>query len=65
MAQTLEDVLARRMRFLFLDSKVAGEIAQSVAEFMALRLNWDEERVAKGVAKEVADFNTLVEQYSL
>ncbi|MBS9779204.1 MAG: glycerol-3-phosphate dehydrogenase/oxidase [Moraxellaceae bacterium] len=61
MAQTLEDVLARRMRFLFLDSKVAGEIAQSVAEFMALRLNWNAERIAK----EVADFNTLVEQYSL
>ncbi len=61
MAYTLEDVLARRMRLLFLDAKAAGEAAQSVAEFMALRLNWDTERTTQ----EVADFKVLVKQYTL
>ncbi len=60
-ARTLEDVLARRLRFLFLDARAAGEAAQAVAEFMALRLDWD----AKRIAKEVADFGVLVEQYTL
>ncbi len=61
LAHTLEDILARRLRAIFLDARAAGEAAQAVAEFMAARLNWDDKRVAK----EVADFNTLVKQYIL
>jgi glycerol-3-phosphate dehydrogenase len=42
MAMRLEDVLARRLRVLFLDARVALEIAPTVAGFMAGRLQKDE-----------------------
>ncbi|MBA4184149.1 MAG: glycerol-3-phosphate dehydrogenase/oxidase [Acidobacteria bacterium] len=42
MAQTLEDILARRTRVLFLDAKAAIEIAPHVAEIMAAELGKDE-----------------------
>ncbi len=42
MARSLEDVLARRMRVLFLDAKAAVEIAPRVAEIMAAELGKDE-----------------------
>ena len=38
MARTVEDVLARRARILFLDAKAAIELAPSVAELMANEL---------------------------
>lgn len=60
-ALTLEDVLARRIRFLFLDAKVAGEITPQVANFMATLLSWDDARKAQ----EILAFNELVSQYSL
>ncbi len=41
MAQTLEDVLARRTRVLFLDAKAAIEIAPNTAEIMAAELGKD------------------------
>jgi len=41
MAQTVEDVLARRMRILFLDAKAAIEIAPATAEIMAKELGKD------------------------
>ncbi len=46
MAQTVEDVLARRLRILFLDAKAAVEIAPKVAEIMARELNKDETWIA-------------------
>ncbi|MDP8051100.1 glycerol-3-phosphate dehydrogenase/oxidase [Pasteurella atlantica] len=61
LASTLEDVLARRIRLLFLDARAAEEAAQSVAEFMALHLGWNEERVNQ----EVSTFTQLVKQYLL
>ncbi|WP_372931681.1 glycerol-3-phosphate dehydrogenase/oxidase [Mariniphaga sediminis] len=43
MAQTVEDVLARRLRALFLDARAAIEMAPEVARIMAKELNYSEE----------------------
>ncbi len=43
MAITVEDILARRIRLLFLDAKAAIESAPVVANFMAIELNKDEQ----------------------
>lgn len=43
MARTVEDVLARRLRILFLDAKAAMEVAPRVAELMRSELNYSEE----------------------
>lgn len=61
MAESLEDVLARRLRLLFLDAKVAAAVAPEVAAFIAPRLNWSEARVAA----EVEAFQALAQQYQL
>jgi glycerol-3-phosphate dehydrogenase len=42
MARTVEDVLARRTRALFLNARVAVEMAPMVADLMASELGWDE-----------------------
>jgi glycerol-3-phosphate dehydrogenase len=42
MAVTVEDILARRTRALFLDARVSMEIAEDVAELMANELGKDE-----------------------
>ena len=61
MARTVEDVLARRMRVLFLDARIAIEMAPEVASLMADELKqnkeWEEEQVRK--------FTTLAHQYLL
>lgn len=50
MARTVEDVLARRIRALFLDARAALDMAPRVAELMAAELNqngeWQEMQVA-------------------
>ncbi|KAA5828006.1 glycerol-3-phosphate dehydrogenase/oxidase [Algibacter amylolyticus] len=50
MARTLDDVLARRVRVLFLDAKVAVEIAPVVASILATELGrneaWEKEQIA-------------------
>lgn len=43
MARTIEDVLGRRIRILFLDAKAAIEAAPKVATIMAEELKYDEE----------------------
>jgi glycerol-3-phosphate dehydrogenase len=43
MPVTLEDVLARRIRLLFLDAKTSIVIAPVVAEIMADKLGWDKD----------------------
>ena len=43
MARTVEDVLARRTRALFLNARAALEMAPGVAELMATELGWDDE----------------------
>ncbi len=51
MARTVEDVLARRLRILFLNAKVAIEIAPKVAEIMANELgrdvDWQKDQIVK------------------
>ncbi len=60
-AQKLEDVLARRMRALFLDARKAIEIAPKVAEIMAKELGKDE----NWQASEVKEFTELANGYIL
>jgi len=43
MARTIEDVLARRVRILFLDAKAAVEIAPIVANILAKELDKNED----------------------
>jgi len=61
MARTVEDVLARRIRLLFLDARVAIEAAPVVAKLMAEELNkdiaWQEE--------QVSSFTKLAQAYLL
>ena len=61
MARTIEDVLARRTRALFLDARAAAEMAQPVADLMALELGWSE--VFK--TKQIAAFRSLASNYIL
>jgi glycerol-3-phosphate dehydrogenase len=42
MARTVEDVLARRTRALFLNARAALEMAPTVADLMAAELSWSE-----------------------
>ena len=60
-AETLEDVLARRIRLLFLDAKAAEEVAPAVAAFMARKRGWSDERRRL----EVENFQKLARQYQL
>ncbi|GAA3604648.1 glycerol-3-phosphate dehydrogenase/oxidase [Flavivirga amylovorans] len=59
MARTIEDILARRVRVLFLDAKAAVEIAPVVANLLAKELNknkdWEQE--------QVSDFTKIASHY--
>ena len=59
MAMSIEDILARRIRLLFLDARLAIQLAPMVASIIAPYLqkdkNWE--------AIEVASFTQLAEQY--
>jgi len=61
MAMGIEDILARRIRLLFLDAKLAITLAPMVASIMATYLqkdkNWE--------AAEIASFTQLAAQYIL
>jgi len=59
MAQKVEDVLARRFRMLFLDARVATEMAPQVAQIMAEEMNQDQD----WVTKEVDGFIQLAQKY--
>ena len=61
MARTVEDVLARRMRVLFLDAKIAIEMAPEVASLMANELSQDKE----WEQAQVLNFTALAQQYLL
>jgi glycerol-3-phosphate dehydrogenase len=54
MARTVEDVLARRMRALFLDARAAMDMAPAVARLMAAELkkdnNWEKEQIVSFLA---------------
>lgn len=60
MARTVEDVLARRTRALFLNAQAAIEMSANVAAIMAEELGKDN----KWVEKEIATFKDLAVSYS-
>src|ERR1700681_3331555 len=47
MARTVEDVLARRTRALFLNARAALEMAPAVGDLMASELGWDQNTLTK------------------
>jgi glycerol-3-phosphate dehydrogenase len=59
MARTVEDVLARRLRLLFLDAKAATTIAPGVAQLMSAELSKDE----TWAASQLRSFNEMAKQY--
>ncbi|MCC8425461.1 glycerol-3-phosphate dehydrogenase/oxidase [Mucilaginibacter sp. UR6-11] len=59
MARTVEDVLARRLRILFLDAKKAMAIAPVVAELIAKELGYDQE----WQRRQVINFIKLANNY--
>ena len=61
MAETIEDVLARRVRLLFLDARAAIDSARKVAEIFAQELGWDAEKVEN----ETESFISLAKEYLL
>jgi glycerol-3-phosphate dehydrogenase len=61
MARTVEDVLARRIRALFLNARAALEMASAVAELMAHDLGWNESIKAE----QIAAFQNVARNYAL
>ena len=61
MAMGVEDILARRIRLLFLDARLAIELAPMVAAIIAPYLNKDK----NWELEEVKNFTALAEQYIL
>lgn len=59
MALTVEDVLARRTRILFLNAKLAVELAPRIAAIMAKELGRDEE----WTRSQINEFTQLAQQY--
>ncbi|UYZ60388.1 glycerol-3-phosphate dehydrogenase/oxidase [Hymenobacter latericus] len=61
MARTVEDVLARRLRVLFLDARAAQRMAPQVAELLAQELG----RSAEWQREQVRSFTALAQGYLL
>ena len=61
MARTVEDVLARRVRVLFLDARAALRVAPQVAALLAQELGFDE----AWQQQQIAEFTALAQQYVL
>ncbi len=61
MAQTLEDVLARRIRLLFLDARAARDCSPDVAEFMAQQGGFSRD----WINEQIQSFQLLCQQYIL
>jgi glycerol-3-phosphate dehydrogenase len=61
MARTVEDVLARRVRLLFLDANAAIEVALLTAKLMATELGND----AGWEREQVKAFTKLAQSYLL
>ena len=59
MAQTVEDVLARRVRLLFIDAREAIASAPKVAAFMAKTMGKDE----TWVKEQIDAFNAVASHY--
>ena len=54
MAQTVEDVLVRRMHLFYESADRGVQAAERVAELMARERGWDEARVKQEAARYVA-----------
>ena len=61
MARTVEDVLARRVRVLFLDARKSIEMAPQVAKILAKELHKDKD----WINKQIEDYTTLAKGYIL
>jgi len=61
MAESIEDILARRVRLLFLDARAAMDSASRVADIFISERGWSEERKQK----EVVDFLSIAKGYLL
>lgn len=61
MAMKVEDILARRLRVLFLDAKAAKAMAPKVAQIIAEEKGYD----AAWIEEELADFEKTVNKYIL
>lgn len=61
MAMTVEDVLARRVRLLFLDARAAISCAEKVALFMAKELHYDQ----NWIQNQLTDFKTIANGFLL
>ena len=61
MARSIEDVLARRVRVLFLDAKAAIEIAPMVGEIIRLELN----ETDGWRTQQISEFIEISDQYVL
>lgn len=61
MATNLEDILSRRIRLLYLDARLAMQVAPSVAMVMSKELNKDQ----NWIQQQVATFNELASKYIL
>jgi glycerol-3-phosphate dehydrogenase len=61
MAYTVEDVLARRMRILFIDAKAAIEMCRTVAELMAQETH----KSQLWVEEQIIEFTQIASEYLL
>jgi glycerol-3-phosphate dehydrogenase len=61
MARTVEDILARRIRILFLDAKAAIDMAPTVAKLLSEELNKDQ----KWTEDQIESFTTMAKGYLL
>lgn len=61
MARTLEDILARRTRALFLNARAALQMAQPAAELMAPELRWNQNETAR----QLEEFQAVAAKYVL
>jgi glycerol-3-phosphate dehydrogenase len=61
MARTVDDILARRVRLLFLDARAAIEVSEKTARVIAKELGHDE----NWIAKEIADFKVISKGFFL
>ncbi len=59
MARTVEDVLARRTRIIFLDAKAALDVSGEVAEIMAVELGENE----KWIENQLQEFENVAHNY--
>lgn len=61
MARTIDDILARRVRLLFLDAPAAIASSEKVAKLLAKELGYDE----AWIKKQVSEFKTLAKGFLL